>query len=74
MDIHNLKLDWVSSQALVGMEWDKHLLYTVPLLFALPFLNLGEQNELRLTLYPNDTQSNSDMLLMSWLNDTKLVQ
>ena len=46
MDIHNLKLDWVSSEALVGMEWGEHLLNTVPVLIALPFFNLGEQNEL----------------------------
>ena len=43
-----MKLDWVSSEALVRMEWGEHLPNTVPLLIALPFLNLGEQNELRL--------------------------
>ena len=48
MDIHNLKLDWVSSEALARMEWDKRLPNTVSLWIALPFLNLGEQNELRL--------------------------
>ena len=48
LDIHNLKLDWVSSEALVGMEWGKRLPNTVPDLIALPFFNLGEQNELRL--------------------------
>ena len=41
-------LDWVSSEALVGMEWGKRLPNTVPLLIALTFLNLGKQNELRL--------------------------
>ena len=30
LDIHNLKLDWVSSEALVGMEWGEHLPNTVP--------------------------------------------
>ena len=43
-----MKLDWVSSEALVGMEWGERLPKTVPLLIALPFFNLGEQNELRL--------------------------
>ena len=38
-------LDWVSSEALVGMEWGKRLPNTV---IAVPFLNLEEQNELRL--------------------------
>ena len=41
-------LDWVSSEALVGMEWGERLPKTVPLLISLPFFNLGEQNELRL--------------------------
>ena len=43
-----LMLDWVSSAALVGMEWGERLPNTVPDLIALPFFNLGEQNELRL--------------------------
>ena len=41
-------LDWVSSEALVEMEWGERLPNTVHLLIALPFFNLGEQNELRL--------------------------
>ena len=41
-------LDWVSSEALVGMEWGERLPNTVPLLIALPFFNFGEQNELQL--------------------------
>ena len=45
---HHLMLDWVSSEALVGMEWVECLPNTVPLLIALPFFNLGKQNELRL--------------------------
>ena len=35
-------------KALVGKEWGKRLPNTVPDLIALPFFNLGEQNELRL--------------------------
>ena len=31
LDIHNLKLDWVSSEALVRTEWGEHLPDTVPL-------------------------------------------
>ena len=30
LDIQHLKLGWVSSEALVGMEWDKRLPNTVP--------------------------------------------
>ena len=41
-------LDWVSSEALDRMEWGKRLPNTVLDLIALPFFNLGEQNELRL--------------------------
>ena len=41
-------LDWMSSEALVGMEWGECLPNTVPDQIALPFFNLGEQNELRL--------------------------
>ena len=44
-------LDWVSSEALVGMEWGERLPNTVPLLIALPFFNLGEQNELSLNKF-----------------------
>ena len=41
-------LDWVSSEALVGMERGERLPNTVPDLIVLPFFNLGKQNELRL--------------------------
>ena len=37
MDIHNLKLDWVSSEALAGMEWDKRLPNTVPQWHSIQF-------------------------------------
>ena len=41
-------LDWVSSEAFVGMERGERLPNTVPLLIALPFFTLGQQNGLRL--------------------------
>ena len=41
-------LDWVSSEALLGMEWGERLPNTIHLLIALPFFNFGERNELQL--------------------------
>ena len=53
-------LDWVSSEALVGMEWGKRLPNTVPLLIALPFFNLGKQNEHRLDKLILENKMNID--------------
>ena len=39
-------LDWVSSEALVGMERGERLPNTVPLLIALPFLILENKMNL----------------------------
>ena len=58
-------LDWVSSEALVGMEWGERLPNTVPLLIALPFLisenkmNLDWTNLISLhSIQPGHSQSN----------------
>ena len=39
-------LNWVSSKALVEMEWGERLPNTVPLLIALPFLILENKMNL----------------------------
>ena len=58
-------LDWVSSEALVGMEWGERLPNTVPLLIALPFLILENKMNLHWTnlvsvdsIQPGHSQSN----------------
>ena len=58
-------LDWVSSEALVGMEWGERLPNTVPLLIALPFLisenkmNLDWTNLVSVdSIQPGHSQSN----------------
>ena len=61
-------LDWVSSEALVGMEWGERLPNTVPLLIALPFFNLGEQNELRLEKFGiSRLHSTWTFTILSWI-------
>ena len=61
-------LDWVSSEALVGMEWGELLPNTVPLLIALPFFNLEEQNELRLDKFGiSRLHSTWTFTIQSWI-------
>ena len=61
-------LDWVSSEAFVGMELGECLLNTVPLLIALPFFNLGEQNALRLDKFGiSRFHSTWTFTILSWI-------